>query len=180
MQGIQLGLLGVTVVGGAAVLGSYAHGLRTHASPAEALWGGVPRRLRPAYGISMLAAASGFFGFLVHLLLFVEPARVGLPGGYGAYLVLFTLILLPSALWMPLTFRYRARPSAGRWAAVRAALTLAGLGSLGLLAALVLERPAPVTASWIAALIGASLFSIQTAFLDALLWPALYRRPARG
>jgi hypothetical protein len=180
MNGIQWVFLVFTALGGAAVLGSYAHGIRTHARPADRLWGGVPRGLRPAYGVSMLLAALGFLAFFGHLLVFVEPGAVGLPGGYLAYFALFGLILAPSALWMPLTFRYLDRPSAGRWAAVRAVLFLAALGSLALLGALLLEWPGQATASFGAAVVGAGLFAFHLTFLDALLWPALYRRAGRG
>jgi hypothetical protein len=180
VDNIQIGFLALNGLGGAAVLGSYVHGFRTHARPSDALWGGVPRWLRPWYGVSMLLAALGFFGFFTHLAFFVAPDAVLLPGGYGAYLVLVGLILAPSTLWMPLTFRYAARPGPGAWWAVRAVLMLVALGSAALLVALLATRPAPVTASWLAAVVGAGLFAFHVAVLDAILWPALYRRASRS
>jgi hypothetical protein len=49
-----------------------------------------------------------------------------------------------------------------------------GVGSLGLLAALVGLRPRPVTGGWRLALVGLVAFGFQTAVLDALVWPACF------
>ena len=43
-------VLVLNVVGGAAVLGSYAWGIASHDNPGAALWGAVPEALRPWMG----------------------------------------------------------------------------------------------------------------------------------
>ena len=122
----------VNVVGGLAVLGSYAHGILTHDEPGRALWGGVPESLRPLYQVSMLLATAGYFAFSGFLLfaLPTETTRIAGRLGYGALVPIHALFLLASALWMPLTFRYLAAPTPGGWIAVRLVLFATGLGAL--------------------------------------------------
>lgn len=167
----------VNVVGGLAVLGSYAHGILTHDEPGRALWGGVPESLRPLYQVSMLLATAGYFAFSGFLLfaLPTETTRIAGRLGYGALVPIHALFLLASALWMPLTFRYLAAPTPGGWIAVRLVLFATGLGALALIAALALIDPRAPRWAFGLALGGAVAFAFQTAVLDALVWPALFR-----
>jgi hypothetical protein len=87
---------------------------------------------------------------------------------------LYALILAPSALWMPLTFAMLEAPSGALWAAIRLTLAVVGLASLGLLAAIASARPADAPIARRVALAGALAFSMQTAVLDALVWPAYF------
>jgi hypothetical protein len=170
-------LLVLNAVGGAAVLASYAWGLRGEGVGA-ALWGGVPEGLRPLYGANMLLAAVGYFLFTPYVLLRLPPEGARFAGGlgFGVFHALYALVLLPSALWLPLTAHYLAQPSAGLWAALRLDLGLVGLGSLGLLACLLaLPGDAPRGRAW--AVAGLVPFCLQTALLDALVWPALFPDP---
>jgi hypothetical protein len=171
-------LLALNMAGGLAVLGSYAQGFATAPDPA-ALWGGVPLWLRPAYTVSMWTAALGYFPVLLYVLrLDAARTRVG-PFGFGLFALCYAAILLPSALWMPLTFRHVAFPSLPLWIAIRVVLGFVALGSLGLLAALVAARPRPgSTALRGAAIAGQVAFCLQTVALDALVWPAYW--PAAG
>ncbi len=161
----------LNVVGGAAVLGSYAFMLATHPGVGDALWGGVPRAWVPLYTASMLTATAGYFGFAHHLFLRVDPlvTRFGrLP--FAALHVIFALILLPSAAWMPLTFAYLATPSAELFLVVRGVLALVGLGSLALVVALLRMQPRGPRVSWGFAVAGSVLFVFQTGVLDAVVW----------
>jgi hypothetical protein len=83
-------------------------------------------------------------------------------------------VLIPSALWLPLTFEMIAQPSTLLWVSIRAVLFCVAFGSLGLL--LWLIRSARVRPSGLArsAVAGCVAFCIQTALLDALVWPAFY------
>jgi hypothetical protein len=171
-------LLWLNVVGGIAVLGSYAHGIATHPGASSALWGGVPQALRPVYTLNMGLAAAGYFavGFFVFFRLDPERTRVAGHFGFGAFHLLYALILVPSALWLPLTFAMLAAPGDALWAAIRLALALVGAGSLGLLVAVASAGPATAPVARSAALAGALAFSLQTALLDALVWPAWFPR----
>jgi hypothetical protein len=166
----------LNLIGGVAVLGSYAHGLTTRPDASAALWGGVPPALQPFYTLSMLLAAAGYFLFTTFLLFRVSPDRLRIGGrlGYGWFNVLYALILFPSALWMPLTFRMVDQPSPALWAAIRLVLALVGLGSLGLLAALLRLTPRQPEVAHRLAVGGAILFCVQTALLDAVVWPAFF------
>ena len=170
-------LLAIMVAGGAAVIGSYVWGFSTHPGSAEALWGGVKGWLRQFNYVTMLLAAAGYFAFAFWLFFRVDPATATVFGGsrYWLFHIIFVVILVPSALWMPLLFGYLAQPGSGQWAAVRLVLALAGIGSLALLAAIITVSPRETGASYWLAVAGATAFCVQTAVLDMLVWPALFR-----
>ena len=168
--------LWINVVGGLAVLLSYAHGLSSNPLTRGEIWGGVPNAMRPLYTINMLLAASGYFAFSYFVFFRLDPGqtRVGRLFGFGVFNVLYLLILVPSALWLPLTFAMIESPSAGLWWAIRVVLGLVGIGSVGLLAAIVtVQSPRAAGARWVA-VIGGGFFCLQTAILDALVWPAFF------
>ena len=175
MTSMQKWFLAFNAVGGLLVIGSYVLGIQTHTSPTDKLWGATSAAIRPWYTLSMLFAAAGYFAFLYHLALKVDPASVALPGGFPTFFAVFALILIPSALWMSLTFHYAENPGAWAWFALRAVLFLVALGSVSLVACLWMIRPSPLTTSWVAAVIGAAVFAFHTTVLDAFLWPILYR-----
>jgi hypothetical protein len=166
----------IVVLGGALVPISYVHGLVTHPEARGGLWGGVPEALQPLYTVSMLLAASGFFLFTGFILFRVHPEKD--PGdrrpGFGIFPLLYALILIPSALWLPLTFAYMEHPSTWLWWVIRADLLLVGLGALGLFPALSSLRSGKGGLFFILALVGLALFSWQTAVLDALVWPYFF------
>ena len=169
-------LVWLNVFGGLAVLGSYAYGFVAHASTVGAVWGGVPQGLRPLYTWSMLAAAAGYFAFSFFVLFRLDPraARISDRVGYAGFLWLYALILLPSALWMPLTFTMLEAPGAALWWVIRLVLASVGVGSLGLLLAIYSVKPARATIARGVALAGALAFVFQTAVLDAIVWPAFF------
>jgi hypothetical protein len=171
-------LLLLNVLGGIAVLGSYAHGLLTHPGAGPQVWGGVPEALRPLYTVSMLLAAAGYFAFSFFVFFRLEPERTRIAGRFGfrAFHAIYALILLPSALWMPLTFAMLEAPSGALWAAIRGVLALVGIGSLGLIGAIASARPPSAPLARGIALAGALAFALQTALLDALVWPAYFPR----
>lgn len=167
-------LILINVLGGAAVLGSYGLGVLAHADAGTVLWGGVPQTLRPLYSLGMLAAALGYFAFTGYLLFGVDAqqARVGKRYGFGIFNLIYVGILLPSALWMPLTFAYLEQPSVWLWWVIRVVLLLVGIASLGLLTALLALKPRRTAWAFWLAVAGIIGFSFQTAILDALVWTA--------
>jgi hypothetical protein len=171
-------LLLLNVVGGIAVLGSYAHGLLTHPGTSSQVWGGVPAGLRPLYTVSMPLAAAGYFAFgsFVFFRLDPERTRIAARFRFGAFHALYASILLPSALWMPLTFAMLEAPGGALWAAIRAVLGLVGIGSLSMVAAIAAAAPPRAPLARGIALAGALAFAFQTAVLDALVWPAFFPR----
>jgi hypothetical protein len=170
--------IALNVLGGIAVLGSYAHGFVAHASSLGALWGGVPEALRPLYTLCMLAATAGYFAFTFFVLFRLDPGEARISGriGYAGFLGLYALILIPSALWMPLTFAMLEAPTAWLWAAIRLVLATVGVASLGLVLAVRRVRPTRGTHARRLAVAGALAFTFQTAVLDAIVWPACFPR----
>jgi hypothetical protein len=179
MHPARRSLLWLNALGGIAVLGSYVHGLASNPLMRGAVWGDVPEALRPFYTVNMLLAAAGYFAFSSFVFRRLDPERTRIAGGFGfgAFHVLYALILVPSALWLPLTFEMLAAPSAALWLAIRVTLALVGLGSLGLIAAIASAGPHEAPGARRVALLGAAFFALQTAVLDALIWPAFFPVP---
>ena len=165
----KLAFVVVNVLGGTAVLGSYALWLSNPAHDAGALWGSIAGGWRHVYVASMLAAAAGYFAFAPWILR-LDPSRVGFAG----FNACFALILFPSALWMPLAFEYLDGPSPTRWWAMRGVLLVVGLASLAV--AVLIARVAPGPRWKGAAMAGIALFVLQTLVLDALVWPLYFPR----
>ena len=166
----------LNVVGGLCVLGSYAIGLSLHPESRGAVWGNLPLSLRPLYTVFMLLATAGYFLFSYYVWIALDSARVRVFGrfGFGAFNAVYGLILLPSAFWMPLTFEFIEQGGGALWVAIRVVLLVVGLASLALIAAIASAEPRGGNGARRWALLGSVLFSIQTALLDALIWPAYF------
>ena len=173
----KLVLLIINIIGGAAVLGSYILGLKTHTGGADVLWGGVPLCIRPAYGVSMILSAVGYLAFAYFTLFKLDSANTLIAGklGYGFLSILFVLILGASALWMPMTYVYIGHSTASIWIGIRVVLLIVGLSSCTLVWALLnLKNGASGLAYWLA-IAGSVYFAFHTTILDALTWPVLFR-----
>lgn len=171
--------LAINVLGGIAVLGSYAYGFVVHPDEVGVLWGGVPDAMRSFYTANMLAAAVGYFAFTALFLFRTDPDLARFFGRFDFDLVnaLYALVLFPSALWMPLTFELVAAPSAALWLVIRIVLATVGVGSVGLLVALFGLRPQPPPVWFGLAVLGLLAFCCQTAVLDAIVWPTHFPHP---
>jgi hypothetical protein len=170
-------LLIINIIGGAAVIGSYIFGLSAQSGGANILWGGVPSNIRPVYTVSMILSALGYFAFLYYIFFRLDPAQTSIAGisGFTLFYVIFLLILIPSALWMPLTNIYVGNSSTGIWIWVRTVLALVGLASIALVLALItLQGKVPGASYWLA-VIGSGYFAFHTAILDAVIWAALFK-----
>lgn len=174
----QIILLVINIVGGIAVIGSYIFGLGGQSGGANVLWGGVPTSIRPVYTISMIISALGYFAFIYYILFRIHPEDVVIWNrlGFGIFFVIFLLILIPSAFWMPLTNSYVSNPSTGLWIAVRGVLAVVGLASIALAWALLSLGTKVHPVSYWAAVTGSIYFAFHTAILDAVIWAALFRQ----
>ena len=172
-------LLVVIALGGAAVLGSYVVGLKGKEGASAALWGGVPAKIRPLYGVSMILSAIGFLAALYYIFLVLSPEETVIGGRFGfwVFFPIFLVILAPSALWLPLSKFYLQKPGAGRWVAVRTVLFLVGLASIALAWAFFeLETEERGVAYWFAT-VGSCYFAFHTFVLDGLFWAAVSKKP---
>ena len=170
-------LLAIMAICGAAVIGSYIQGFSSHPGSTETLWGGVTGGLRTFNFITMMLAVVGFFAFSYWLFFRLNPDEVQIAGRFDFWMfyVIFLVILIPSALWLPLTFAYVAHPGTGLWIGVRLVLALVGIGSLALLWAILTISPRETGFAYWLAVGGAAAFCVQTAVLDTFVWPALFR-----
>jgi hypothetical protein len=177
MKAEHIILLIINLLGGAAVIGSYIFGLRGQSGGASILWGGVPVNIRPVYTISMIISALSYFAFLFYIFFRLDPSQVRIAGtsGFTMFYVIFLVMLIASALWMPLTNLYVSNPSTGLWVGIRLVLATVGLASIGLFVALLtLQGKVPGVAYWLA-VIGSAYFAFHTAILDAIIWAALFK-----
>ncbi len=173
----QIILLVTNVIGGLAVLGSYVYGLSSHPGQGKALWGAIPSSMQNIYTVSMFIAAISYFAFLYQTAFRMVPQNTLFPFGlpFETLIFVYVIILLPSSLWMSLTFNYISAPSEFSWLLTRLVLAAVGLGSLtlfGLLASL--HALAPNQAFW-PGTVGAFFFSFHTLILDAVVWPIYFR-----
>ena len=170
-------MLLINILGGAAVLGSYALGILTHPNAGQILWGDVPESIRPYYTANMLLAAMGYFAFIYFILFRLDPVKTRVAGrfGFGLFSALFAGILIPSALWMPLTFLAVEQSSPALAWAVRIVLWLVGLASLALFYAILKVEPRKPLWGQRVALVGSIAFCIQTVILDGILWVMFFR-----
>ena len=176
MHGKKWLMIIINVFGGTAVLGSYGYGFLTHPSAAQILWGGVPQGIRPFYTAGMFLAATGYFAFTYFVLFRLIPknTRVFYRYGFGVFNALYALILVPSALWMPLTFLTVEQSSLVLFWIVRIVLAVVGFASIGLLIALLNVEPRQPLWAHKIAIFGALGFCTQTAILDAIIWVSFF------
>ena len=173
----QIILLVINTLGGGAVIGSYVLGFINTPNNREVFCGGVPTWLKPIYTLSMVLSALGYFAFLYFVLFQLSPEEVKIADrfGFSLFHVVFLGILVPSALWMPLTSAWTANPSKALWISVRMVLVLVGLFSCVLVWTLLSLQPRnPGFPFWLA-VAGSAYFAFHTAVLDMLLWPVLFR-----
>lgn len=171
----QVILLVINVVGGIAVISSYIFGINAQSGGANVLWGGVPAGIRPVYTVSMVLSAVGYFAFLYFIFFKLTPDEVTIANRFGFWMfyVIFLLILIPSALWMPLTNLYVGNPGLGLKFIVRSVLVVVGLASIGLVwALLTLQTRTPAVPYWLA-VAGSGYFAFHTMVLDGIIWSAL-------
>ena len=168
-------LIWLNAIGGSAVLASYAYYLTAHPELGNDFWGGVPGAMRSAYVFSMLMAVAGYFAF-TRFVFRLRPAKARIADrfDYRIFQVIYALILIPSALWMPLTFAMIQDPGAGLWFAIRLTLAAVGVGSLLMVTALLWLEPRTPKVSHRLAVAGSIAFTFQTAILDALVWPVYF------
>lgn len=165
----KLVLFLLVAVGGALTLGSYVWGFTAYPDLQDDFWGGVPKHWIPWYTANMPLAALGFLvAFTLFLLHASAPVlrKLTLP---------YLLILIPSALWLPLTVWLLHDMQSWLWIAIRIDLLLVGLGGLLLYPPLLRLNLSRTTK--FAALMIYSFFVLQTAVLDAMVWTALFPAP---
>jgi hypothetical protein len=173
----QIIVLAINILGGVAVIGSYILGFVSHPGKGtDALWGGVPVKMRRYYTLGMLLSAVGYFAFSYFILFRINPNGLQIAGAFNylAFAVIFFVILLASSLWMPLTYAMIEKPGRGTWIGIRTVLAFVGIGSLLLVLSLLTMQPHESSFAYWFAVAGAAAFCLHTGILDAMVWPSLF------
>ena len=171
----RLPFLIINVVGGVAVLGSYAHGIATHPETAGQLWGSLPEAAVPFYTGCMPFAAIGYLTVFAFLLV-QKPSQVRFGRGpaYPWFMGSHAVFLLASTLWMPLCFAALDGASPGLLPWIQLVLAIAGSAALVHVVWLIRLVDSPWPRLRAAAIVGATGLMIQCTILDALVWPRFF------
>ncbi len=173
----QILFLIINFIGGPLVLLSYIIGLKAGKS-ADILWGGTPKKIRGVYTISMLISAISFLITSVFIFLIIKDPNILLPYSLSMSIfnILYTILLLCSAIWIPLVNRIVNKPSKFVWLSIRLGLIFVGLSALGILMLLIGITPQPTTLIYWISIAGMGIFFIHTGILDAFLWPYFWKK----
>lgn len=170
-------LIVIILVGGLAVLGSYVYGILSVPDAGDILWGGVSKNIRPFYTVGMLLGALGFFAYTYFIVFCLDPREVQICHRYeyGIFSILYIAILVPSALWLPLSYLAVQTQDSALILAVRFDLILVGIASICLLLTLWFIEPRQPVWAHSLALLGCIFFCIQTVILDAIVWGSYFQ-----
>lgn len=152
----------IQVVGGLAVLGSYAWGLGTQVEP-QRLWGEIPESWWTPYSLCMPPAALGY------LVATWQLWRREIDENYLRVVAYYTGFLMASAAWMPLCFAaLDGRPELAVVIQVDLALAAACAIAVGveIWRSQVYSRRV-ASAAW-------AFLCWQCVVLDAVVWPRFF------
>ena len=174
----KLLLVFINVIFGSLVLLSYYKGVNREPELSLKLWGGVPKVLQPYIVASMFISALGYFLFTSNFLINVNPSEVKFLGrfNYWFLLIVYLLILIPSALWIELSFSYMKSGDINTWYYVVAVLYCVGFFSVILLLFTVDTYVDNSSKLYLPSVIGAALFAFHTLFLDGLIWTFFFHK----
>ncbi len=169
-------LLLLIAIGGTGVLASYLLAFALEPSIRTGLWGELPEAWRGYYTINMLLAAVGFFPLTYWLALAtpIESFADYTGTRFEVMVAAYAAILMPSALWLPLTALYLGSPSTPLWWGIRVVLLLVGLAA-SVLGWLLIRRARRGPGRVWVAVVAFFFFWLQTMVLDALVWPVYFR-----
>jgi hypothetical protein len=165
--------LGLITVSGTLVLGSYILGVNDSGT-ADIMWGGVPTNWRGLYTISMIISALSYFIFSTYTFINIVGKKVQSKYPLYTIYILYSLILIPSALWIPLVESMIKSPSDLTWIAIRTVLILVAFGTLGLLFFFLRLPTQKKKFFYYISVVGIIIFLFHTGVLDAAIWPALW------
>ena len=169
----------VNIIGGLAVLGSYAAGLGFFPEYRETLWGGVRGIWKPVLTVSMLLAAGGYLIFC-YFALFREGEyffRVNIFVEIPTITLLTLIFLSSAALWMPTTITYFLTGNSLWWFLTITILWITAI-SLVVLTGIVSSsnHDSIATIDWIAPTVGLSVITAHCLIVDAIIWVFFFHR----
>ncbi len=160
----------LNIIGGLAVLGSYAWGIGLFPELRDAFWGGVPEGIRGLYTVNMFLAAAGYIAAFTFFMTHLDKHQ------FSRLYWCYFLVLLPSALWLPLTVAVLLEPGELLWRFIRVDLLAVALGGI-LIIKHVWKTEGASTVARALVTVGLFFFSLQTLVLDGFVWPAYFTLP---
>lgn len=174
----KITLVLINLIFGSLLLFSYYNGVTKNPDLSAKLWGGVPESLRTFIVVSMFISAIGYFFFTSNFIFNVnlhEKKFLGRFPGWSLHII-YLLILIPSSIWIDLTFQYLKSGVPLHWVYVLSALYCVGLSSI-LLFLFVVDSGNSNQIIYLISVIGAGFFVFHTMFLDGLLWTTFFHSP---
>lgn len=165
-------LLVINLIGGVSVVSSYLVTILTYPGSLMDFWGRIPDSLIRLYSILIILSAVSYILFTAYILSInaPKPQLIWKRFGYRGFHLSYLLILIPSALWMPLTRFYLDSPSMRRWSLVEMDLRLVAVGSTLLLIQFAGIRPVKRRLFYALSLVALLVFFIQTSIIDPFFW----------
>ena len=124
----------------------------------------------------MLLATVGYFVFTSYVLkkMFIFKSNEFNKIHFSIINILYAGIIIPSALWMPMTFRVLTHSSDFLWVSIRIIILVVGLSSSGIMLFFFFSRIRTNNWHYFVGMLGLISFWIQTMILDALVWPNFF------
>ena len=147
--------------------------------PIKYLWGNIDKGLQKFYTFSMIMTTVSFLAIIVFIqnVLNDDTEIFGKKfknGGFDYYFQPLALIILPSIIWMPITYLYLKKPNILWRYAIVAILATVALGGCLLMYALQNTNYKTLINnnlhSYNAALIGSKYLAFHLTVLDAIYW----------
>ena len=171
----------VNVLGGVAVLGSYALGLLLYPETRMSLWGGIQGNWQTIFTVSMLPAAIGYLFFFYVMVFRSGTEAFTQTSVLGVYTpsILCAAFLISATVWMPSTIAYLNTQQTGWRALSVASLWITALSLIALLLVMISVKtgPAFVTTYKYIAVAGLSYIVFHCLVLDAIVWIARFPKP---
>ena len=174
----KLILILINIIFGSLVLFSYYNGLSKYPGLSKQLWGGVPELLRPYIVYSMFIAALGYFFFTYNFLANVDLSSIKFLNRFSSWSlhIVYLLILIPSSLWINLTFKYMKSGLPLDWIYVLCVLYCVGLASIILFLFVIDSGDSKKSLIYLLSTLGVSFFVFHTLFLDGILWTIFFNK----
>lgn len=166
MDSNQILFLAINILGGTAVILSYILGFKS-SKGSNLLWGGISKNFQKIYTLSMIVSAIGYFIFSSYIFK-ILAVNVNYSFFYYAYLIL----LVTSALWLPLVNMMNKKKNALLWISIRATLILTAFSFFFILVLFLSIVPNGI--HYYLSVAGLIIITLHTGVLDAILWPHFY------
>ena len=174
----KITLILINLIFGSMVLYSYYSGVTKEPALSLRLWGGVPTILQPLIVACMFISAVGYFFFTYNFLTNVDVQNVMFLNrfNYWTLHIIYLLILIPSMLWIDLTYKYMKSGSTFDWYIVVFVLFCVAIASVILFLFTIDTEFNNKNFIYLASVCGVSFFVFHTLFLDGLIWTVFFHK----